>query len=292
MIATSRIDSPLGSWTTSIYTPSFDERLARIVRRVWLFNGTTTLPRERIFPDGTLEIVFQLDATYRPVGARAGDAFPQLSVGGIRTRSVTIEGPGRPVRVLGIRLRPAGAFALLRTSLYDLTDLDFDLHDVAGRSAAELAERCADARDDRACIAAAIGWIRVRAERAPEPEPVVTRVVAELESDCGDVAIAELQIGGMARNRLTATFRDQIGVTPKRYARILRFRHALELLRASDASVGTIAARAGYYDQPHMNAEFRTHAGIAPQAFRFARHYPDTTSLAEDFLQDGDPTTA
>jgi len=251
------------------------------------------MPRERLFPDGSLEIVLQLDADYRPALDGPSEPFPVLSVGGIRTASHTIENSGRPVRVLGIGLWPAGAYALLRTSLRELTDLDLDLHDVIGRAAAEFGTLCWDAHGDAACVGAAVEWMRARIGRAPEPAALVARTLAQIEADGGDLLIAALDgFDGKAGGRFAAAFRDQVGVTPKRFARIVRFRRALELVRHGEASLAEIAGRTGYYDQPHMNAEFRVHAGMSPQAFRRAVHYPNSVSLAEQNLQDEVATSA
>jgi AraC-like DNA-binding protein len=58
-----------------------------------------------------------------------------------------------------------------------------------------------------------------------------------------------------------------VGLSPKRYARIVRFKHAVA--RASDGAVdwSAIAADCGYFDQAHMCADFQDLAGITPMAF-------------------------
>jgi AraC-like DNA-binding protein len=287
MIATSHVESELGCWAVTAYTPLDGDPLREVLQRAWLFNGTTAMPRERVFPDGTLEIVLQLNASYRPAGDDAAAPYPVLSAGGMRTAPLTIENDGRPVRVLGLVLRPPGAFALLRTPLHELTDRDVDLHDVIGRAAADFGERCTQASTDAHCMTASLDWIRGRLVRAPEPRAPVASALAQLEAGRGDLAIASLEaLSGASRARFAAAFRDQVGVTPKRFARILRFRRALELLDASEAPLGAIAAQAGYYDQPHMNAEFRVHAGLTPQGYRRAQRFPNSTSLAEQIFQD------
>ena len=287
MFETSRVDGPLGSWTLTQYVPQASDALHASLQRIWLFNGTTALPGERIFPDGTLEIVVQFDADYRP-SDRPAEPFPPLSVGGLRTSAMAIAGPGRAVRVLGLRLRPIGACALLRMGLHPLTGLDADLHAVIGNAAAELGERCAGARTDVACVAAALAWLRARLANARAPAEFVRRAVDQIEAGAGDVVIGHVEaLAGRSRTRFAAAFRDHVGVTPKRFARIVRFRHALDLVHGG-VPLGEIAARTGYYDQPHMNAEFRVHAGMTPQAIRHAQRYPNSGSLAEQFLQDGE----
>lgn len=291
MIATTRTESALGVWTVTHFTPHAADPLADVLERIWLFSGRTALPGERVFPDGSVQIVAQLDgdrdARYRPAGPGPCDPYPPLSISGLRTGTTAIVAPERAVRVLGIQLVPTGAFRLLRTSLHALTERDLDLHDVIGRAAAELGERCAGARDDGACVRAAIAWVASRLERGSDPAAPVVRALRAIVEGGGADAIADLDaLSDRSRSRFTAAFRDQVGVAPKRFARLVRFRNALELVQHSPASLGEIALRAGYYDQPHLNAEFRVHAGMTPQQFRRARHFPHSASIAEQIFQD------
>lgn len=63
-------------------------------------------------------------------------------------------------------------------------------------------------------------------------------------------------------------FCGEIGVTPKRYARMLRFRHAIALKRACDARPWTeICLEAGYYDQAHFIADCQALVGSTPCRF-------------------------
>jgi AraC-like DNA-binding protein len=46
-------------------------------------------------------------------------------------------------------------------------------------------------------------------------------------------------------------------------------------------AIADAALSAGFYDQPHMNADFREFAGMTPAQFVAASRYPNTASLAE-----------
>ena len=82
---------------------------------------------------------------------------------------------------------------------------------------------------------------------------------------------------GLSDGRLVSLFRQQVGVTPKRLARIHRFHHALALLTGAGAPLVRVATEAGYYDQPHMNAEFRPMAGLTPRQLLAATRFPNGT---------------
>lgn len=72
---------------------------------------------------------------------------------------------------------------------------------------------------------------------------------------------------GVSERHLRRVFRETVGVNPKAFAKLQRFRRALSLVRAdASASWAGIASLAGYYDQAHLIAEFRSIAGVTPQA--------------------------
>jgi methylphosphotriester-DNA--protein-cysteine methyltransferase len=95
-------------------------------------------------------------------------------------------------------------------------------------------------------------------------------------------AAAELrEQAGQSKTRLATVFREQIGVPAKVYARIHRFRRLLTRLNEGAGPLADLAVDAGYYDQPHMNAEFRELSGFSPREFLAAVRYAGSTSIAE-----------
>ena len=71
---------------------------------------------------------------------------------------------------------------------------------------------------------------------------------------------------GVSERHLRRVFREAVGMSPKQFARLARFRHAVRTAREdSRLSWANIAAAAGYYDQAHLIAEFHTIAGVAPR---------------------------
>lgn len=70
---------------------------------------------------------------------------------------------------------------------------------------------------------------------------------------------------GWSRRRLDAPFREEIGVTPKTAARIIRFDRATSL--AGTRPWDGIALECGYYGQSHLVNDFRRVAGVTPTAY-------------------------
>jgi AraC-like DNA-binding protein len=69
----------------------------------------------------------------------------------------------------------------------------------------------------------------------------------------------------VSERHLRSTFTTQIGLSPKKYARIERVRTVLR--RIGEGDLARLAADVGYYDQSHLANEFRAVMGISPGAY-------------------------
>ncbi len=161
--------------------------------------------------------------------------------------------------------------------------LTIDLQDLAGRAAEELIERCHGASSGEERLRQAVTWVSERVARSRQSvDPAIAWVAGQIERREGAVTISALrEQAGLSKTRLATVFREQIGVTPKQYARVLRFRRALTMVNAGEETLAEVALAAGYYDQPHLNAEFRELSGFSPREFLAARRYPESVSIAE-----------
>lgn len=278
------VDTELGRWRLAAWEPPAGSPLGRAVDGVWDFEGIVTAPRERVFPNGGVELLLQLDDRYRDIGQRGPILTPPTCVTGVHTGSFVIEAPPRPCRVIGIRLHPPAAWALLGHPMSELADSTTDL-DHLGRRYSELAERCHGMANGVQRIRLVVAWLAERLfdDRATRAvDPVVRHVAESIARSGGRASIGSLRHEtGVAAATLSDGFRREVGVTPKRYARIHRFRRALALLAAPSPRLANVALAAGYYDQPHMNADFRRMAGLTPGEYVRSRRFPASPHLAE-----------
>jgi methylphosphotriester-DNA--protein-cysteine methyltransferase len=277
-IEAAHTDGALGRFVYHEWRPPL---FAGLVERIWYSRGTAALPRKRIFPNGTLELLVNLGEPMRLIAGTGADRFARGSLSGLQSGPIVIE-MSASHETLGMRLRPAGAYALLALPLHALSDATVDLHDLVGRASAELIERCHGAATVEQRFACAAAWLRGRLAQARQHDPAVAWSVRQIEANGGGVSIAALrEHTGFSKSRLAAAFREQIGFTPKHYARILRFRGLLAQLHGGRAPLVDAAVDAGFFDQPHMTAEFRAFTGMTPRAFLCAARYAQTCSVAQ-----------
>jgi transcriptional regulator GlxA family with amidase domain len=72
----------------------------------------------------------------------------------------------------------------------------------------------------------------------------------------------------VSRQHMAAQFRAKVGLSPKLYARIARFRRATDVLReARSPDFAQLALECGYFDQSHLIHDFQEFSGSAPERF-------------------------
>ncbi|MBO1331310.1 helix-turn-helix domain-containing protein [Streptomyces sp. VRA16 Mangrove soil] len=183
---------------------------------------------------------------------------------------------------LDLRIRPGAARPLLGTSARELVGRVVPLAELPGPEAARLARRLGEIGGDLseeeaiAAVTELLPPVLVPHDPAEvSRETLVRTAVAALSTRPGrplpaSVATVARELA-VSERQLRKLFTDDVGVSPKHFARIDRARQVLAgaARGAGDAPVpwAGLAQATGYYDQSHMAAEFRSLFGVAPTAF-------------------------
>ena len=76
---------------------------------------------------------------------------------------------------------------------------------------------------------------------------------------------------GCSRQHLARAFRAQVGIGPKELGRVARVQRALERIqRRRHAPLADAALDLGYFDEAHMDRDFRDLVGVTPARARGA----------------------
>ena len=222
---------------------SYVERLVAspVVACTWE-HGTTSEQEHRIVPDGCVDLIW--------AGERLSIAGPDT-----RPRVVTLA-PGS--RLVGARLRPGTAGAVLGLPASELCGISPDASEVLGRDiVAALLAALAEGADPHALLLRAVQL------RGAEPDPLVRAAIVALGRPRARVGPVAAELGVSAR-QLQRRVTDAVGYGPKLLARVLRFRRLQSL---PTAPLVDLALDAGYADQAHMTAEVTRLAGVPPVRF-------------------------
>ncbi|MEU9254779.1 helix-turn-helix domain-containing protein [Streptomyces sp. NPDC048270] len=180
---------------------------------------------------------------------------------GMRTSGLAVEHRG-PVAGVEVTLTPWCAYTLFGGHpLARLGRGPLDLAELIGPRAAALRERLAEASGPPARFAVLDRTLAELLTAGPPPAPPVVRAWRGLHASAGGAPIPQLAHEvGWCQSQLERRFREQVGLTPKGCARVIRLRNALRLLRGGLPGA-ELAAAAGFHDQSHLSREFKSMTG-------------------------------
>jgi len=171
--------------------------------------------------------------------------------------------------LIGVQLRPGAAGAFFRPAAHELRDTHAPLEDLWGGAVArELHERLLEARSVREKFALLARGLLARL-RSPVPDPAICRALAQIRRAPPEAVVRHFaDQSGLSLKAFSARFAAHVGVTPKLYARIDRFRAVLAQVAAGRTVSWTqLALDLGYYDQSHFIRDFRAFTGLAPTEY-------------------------
>jgi AraC-like DNA-binding protein len=247
--------------------------LDRFVERLWLVTDGQAPRRDRILPSGTVELVVNLRddrvRVDRTMQCARVQEYSGVVVSGPYSAAFVVDA-AQHAAMMGVHFRPGGAPAVLGVPASALADAHVDLADLWGDAAArQLRERLCGAStpDARFRILEAILLDRIQA--GLRPHPAVRFALACFGPDgCGDSIRDVARSSGLSHRRLLTLFTDAVGLSPKRFCRILRFQQVHALAQRTGRIDWTdLALKCGFYDQSHLSNEFRRLSGLTP------RHY-------------------
>ncbi len=192
---------------------------------------------------------------------------PAVAVGPCDRRVADVRNLGHLVS-FAIAFRPTGFFRLFGISPWEIRNYAHDLRHVLGEDIAALHARLCEAAVPEQMVAATED-VLLTAAKAALPRSGVEWAAEALLHSKGRAALFTMADSlGLSDSAWRRHFTCEIGITPKRYLRLVRFRHALALKRGCAARPWTqICLEAGYYDQAHFIAECQAIVGCTPSRF-------------------------
>lgn len=220
--------------------------------------------RHRILPDNCIDILWQ-------------DRAPLGFVAGMMSRAHRVE-TAQPTLTLAVRFRPGVARAFFGLPLHELQDGHPALDEVWPRAEAEALAAALWERErtvpQRLAILQRALLVRLRAVEPAPADRLARAAVGLIEQTGGAVRIDELaRTLGVSRQHLALQFRERVGLSPKTFAMVSRFRRAGAMLRrhaGAEVDWTQLALDCGYYDQSHLIHAFRLFADETPDSFHFS----------------------
>lgn len=255
----------------------------------WFLHSAQPIPlEEKIFVDGKADILFNFGCDYqRGALGEAIQPMPFSNLDAQRHRPVTIAQYGL-IHLVGVRFKAGGLTAFLPMPMNEISDLHLDLPTAFGKAAQELENRLYDATPDIRQQTELLDHFFLNRLALPPAYAWVFYTARCIENAMGSVRLADLSAEvGYSIRTVDRLFQHFFGMTPKFYARINRFHHALGLL-VKQPHLADVALTTGYYDQSHFSKDFAAFTGCTPRQYadylaaRSGRPAPNLVQFLQD----------
>src|SRR5579863_4248044 len=248
--------------------------LDRFVEVIWVMEAPAAPhSKERLLPDGSVEIVFDLGSASFPIFTNEmltrRDCFRGSVVCGPHSRPFGID-TSTGTSVAGVHFKPGGAHPFLGLPFGELHNMHVGLDAFWGRNTAtRVRDQLLEAPTPQAKAQVLERQLFSIARGRSDRHPAVAFALNEFQStpEVQRISAVTDQIGISARHFIDI-FRDEVGLTPKLFCRVRRFQKALsQISRGAQIHWPNVALEAGYFDQAHFIHDFRAFSGINPSAY-------------------------
>lgn len=258
------------------YTPS--PHLQFLVESYWTVeDAENAVHTQKILPDGFPEIIFHFADPYR-ININGQWMVQQKSLlAGQLTKFFFLENTGR-AEILGIKLKPTALSRLAKLDMHVFNDRVVEL--LTELPAWEPLDKEVRQRGSLPDRIAQVEQFLTTAAR-PSAPTATEKAVARIFDSRGMITVGELAKDvSLTERQVEHLFRKNVGLSPKLYARIVRFNHVFRLLNDKEPDWMALVAEAGYYDQSHFIHNFKAFAGEDPSSYGFTEK-----TMANFFLQ-------
>jgi AraC-like DNA-binding protein len=258
-----------------------DKELERFIESYWLVNDDDPTPgRQKIVPDGFTEIIFHFGDPYRILLHHEWEMQAECLLAGQIRKHFFLENTGRS-EIVGIKFRPTALTHLYGLYMHQFTDKVADLSAVPGTHFGDTRKQLAESKD----LAEKVNVLNVHFRNLilekPFVETAADRAIDIIFLKHGMLPVSEISgFAGIGERQLENLFKKYIGLSPKFYARIIRFSYIFTLVQEDNQNWSGIAYDASFFDQSHFIRNFKDFTGENPSDYSF-----DEKNLANFFLQ-------
>ncbi|GAB7531090.1 hypothetical protein PS3A_35020 [Pseudomonas sp. 3A(2025)] len=206
-------------------------------------------------PDGCVDILFDCD-TSRPGAQVCGTPLEAQRVDLLHRH-----------HYFGVRFRPGVIPGFLKSRVEDLAEQQVDLQDVMPGAQAMI-EHIARTAQFGEQMALFNGF--AAPELTQKTSDLTAMVIRKVLAHRGDIRISELEaLSGYTGRTLQRQFRQDTGMTPKTFCRIIRCQAALNSINTGvDMSFSDLALDLGFTDQSHFLRDFKKLVSTTPTDYQ------------------------
>ena len=247
------------------------EQLKDYVQLIWLAESeyeNDYYPREKILPDGIVEIVFHFEEpffTYNYLGEKIKQP-KSFAISQMR-RYIEIESNGR-IGFISVRFFPWGAYHFFDLPIRKFLDDTIDATSLWGEEHESMLNQLGKVCNEEKVKLIQEYLYKCLLKHKKDVEKI-DESIKLIRNTKGHYSIDLLcENTGLSYKQLERKFLSTIGTTPKSFSRTTRFLNLCHNLKLyENNTLSQLTAECGYYDQSHFIKDFKDFTSFTPKEY-------------------------
>ena len=271
-----------------------NKALEDFVECYFVWEGIARKPLEFESPPSALcALVFNYADAYEISNYKyEKSVVPKSFVGGQALKNYSLHLYGR-IGMVGAALRPTALFNFYNIPMYGFTGERIAFSKIEAEFANVINQKIENAESAQERVAIIENYFLERLPSTDFATKEIIKAANEIYEKKGQLNILGLmEKVPMSRRTIERKFLNEVGVSPKIYAKIRRFGNTCSLMAGKrDVDLMDVLHEGGYYDQSHFIKDFKYFSGRTPKMYVKTNvelaNYVDQVGIVERRLQDG-----
>lgn len=231
---------------------------------------------ERLVPDGSINLVIELDGRKRYIFDNETMAPVQTCTGawisGVHQGYISISTP--ETELMAVRFFPVGCHPIFHLPLHQLNNKVVAAEDIFGPDILHLRDQLIHTNKGEGKLDVLEEWLLARFRSDLLPPEEIQQAVNSISQNPTISHLKELLEGSQySQKHFIHLFKKFVGPSPKIFQRIKRFAEAFPLIQQHQQINWTqLGLDCGYYDQAHFIKDFKHFSGYNPKDFLAEGH--------------------
>lgn len=173
-----------------------------------------------------------------------------------------------------MRFLPGGISSFIKTPVNELCGKAVDLNCLLGKSGAIFEERILNAQTIEERLILLQNFLFQKMFNLQRFDCLIEDFVRKITSFYGNYSIEKFSDESkISARQLRRRFLHSVGISPKRFSRIVRFQNALCLIKLNKINnLTTLVYKSNYFDQSHFIRDFKEFTGSSPKSYLTKTH--------------------
>jgi AraC-like DNA-binding protein len=231
-------------------------------------NSIDFMPRERVYPNGTVNLVFHYGSPSKFKKKNSSEYIESnLVICGQQSTYYDLSLSGK-TNMIFIVFKPHGIKSFFDFPISELLNENLSLQDLTKNESVDLEDKLFNSKNNKQRIICLENYLIKRMILNKDFERI-EHAIRIIDNSKGQIKTQNLaQEVCLGIKQFERIFSTHVGLNPKKIMSIVRFQNVIQMKKKyQNINMSQLAFENGYYDQSHFIHDFKNLTGLTPRVF-------------------------